>query len=128
MKRVLDAFVELAADDPALKEFAKGRQLTTHYVLQDPSLEVYLGFQDGTVIGGLGQPPAPAEVRLEMDADVMDAMFTGRINPARAAMSGKISFDGDARRAMTVQRVQNDLTALYQEARKRVTEQEEVPS
>jgi ketol-acid reductoisomerase len=128
LERVLQTFVELAADDPALKEFAEGRQLTTHYVLHDPSLEVYMGFQDGTVTGGVGKPPAPAEVRLEMDADVMDAMFTGRINPARAAMSGRISFDGEARRAMTVQRVQKDLTALYQKARRRVTDEEEVLS
>jgi putative sterol carrier protein len=82
----------------------------------------YLGFRDGVVSGGLGDPPVPAEVRLTMGADVLDGMFAGRINAAGAAMSGKISFDGDARVAMTVQRAQGDLTRLYREARRRVTD------
>jgi len=47
-------------------------------------------------------------------------VFTRRINAAGAAMSGRIAFDGDARLAMTVQRVQKDLTGLYCEARARV--------
>jgi ketol-acid reductoisomerase len=121
MERVLRTFVDLAPEDAALQEFAEGRQLNTQYVLSDQDLAFYLGFQNGTVIAGIGAPPSTAEVRLEMDADVLDAMFTGRINAARAAMSGKISFHGDARRAMTVQRVQKDLTRLYQEARGRAT-------
>lgn len=124
MESVLRTFIDLASEDAALREFAKGRQLTTHYVLGDLGLEFHLGFHQGTVVGSLGEPPTPAEVRLEMEADVLDAMLTQRINPARAAMSGKISFDGDTRRAMTVQRVQGDLTRLYQIARsQRIDEQ-----
>jgi putative sterol carrier protein len=53
-----------------------------------------------------------------MTADVLDGMVSGRINPAGAAMSGRISFDGDARVAMTVQRAQKDLTRLYRQARR----------
>jgi hypothetical protein len=45
-------------------------------------------------------------------------MFTGRINAARAAMSGKLSFDGDTRQALSIQRVQSDLSRLYASARK----------
>jgi hypothetical protein len=121
MEDVLRGFVELAVEDGALKEFALGRQVTTHYVLADVGLAFHLGFQDGVVSGGLGEPPVPAEVRLMMDAAVLDGMFSGRINAAGAAMSGKISFDGDARTAMTIQRVQKDLTRLYREARGRAS-------
>jgi ketol-acid reductoisomerase len=117
MEEVLRRFVALTIDDGALQAFAAGRQVTTHYVLEDAGLAFHLGFRDGTVNGDLGDPPAPAEVRLTMDAEVLDGMFTGRINAAGAAMSGKIAFDGDARLAMTVQRVQKDLTRLYREAR-----------
>ena len=119
---VLRRFVELAVDDGALREFAAGRQVTTHYVLEDVGLAFHLGFHDGVVSGGLGEPPVPAEVRLVMDAAVLDGMFSGRINAAGAAMSGRISFDGDARLAMTIQRVQKDLTRLYREARGRVAD------
>jgi ketol-acid reductoisomerase len=121
VEAVLRRFVELAVEDAALRAFAAGRQVTTHYVLEDMGLTFHLGFRDGVVTGGLGDPPAPAEVLLRMDADVLDGMFTGRINAAGAALSGKIAFDGDARLAMTVQRVQKDLTRLYSEARGRVS-------
>jgi putative sterol carrier protein len=117
---VLRAFVAHAANDPALQKFASGRQVTTHYVLNDRKLEFYIRFQDGTVTGALGPPPSPAEVSLEMSADVLDGMFTGRINAARAAMSGKLTFDGDTRLAMNIQRIQKDLTRLYRLARSEV--------
>jgi ketol-acid reductoisomerase len=117
---VLRRFVALAVDDAALRGFAEGRVVTTHYVLQDADLGFYLSFAEGRVTGGVGTPPAPAEVRLEMDAVVLDGMLTGTINAARAAMSGKVSFEGDTRRAMTVQRIQGDLTRLYRQARREV--------
>jgi autoinducer 2 (AI-2) kinase len=120
VEAVLRRFVELAVVDDALRAFAAGRQVTTHYVLEDARLTFHLGFRDGVVAGGLGDPPAPAEVQLRMDADVLDGMFTGWINAAGAALSGKIAFDGDAILAMTVQRAQKDLTRLYREARGRV--------
>jgi hypothetical protein len=121
VEAVLRRFVELAVEDDALRAFAAGRYVTTHYVLEDAGLTFHLGFRDGVVTGGLGDPPAPAEVLLRMDADVLDGMFTGRINAAGAAMSGKIAFDGDARLAMTVQRVQKDVNRLYREARGQVS-------
>lgn len=120
IERVLHSFVKLATHDSALQGFAEGRSVVTHYVLSDLDLEFYLGFQDGVVTGGVGKPPASAEVQLEMKAYVLDAMFTNRINPARAAMSGRISFAGEARRAMTVQRIQEDLVRLYRHARREV--------
>ena len=123
LEPVLERFVALAVEDQALRAFAEGRAVTTHYVLRDADLAFYLTFQDGRVSGAVEEPAAPAAVRLDMDADVLDGMLTGRINAARAAMSGRISFDGDTRRAMTVQRVQSDLTRLYREARRGVLEE-----
>jgi autoinducer 2 (AI-2) kinase len=92
--------------------------------LTDRGLEFYMRFEDGLVTGDLGSPPAPAEVRLEMDADVLDGMFTGPVNAARAAMSGKISFGGDTRQALGVQCIQKDLNRLYNLARAEVMARE----
>lgn len=121
MEHVLRAFIDRAVSDPALRDFAAGRQVTTHYVLSDRDLEFHIGFHDGEVTGELGPPPSLAEVQLEMEADVLDGMFAGRINAARAAMSGKLSFDGDTKLAMGVQRIQKDLTRLYKLAREEAT-------
>jgi autoinducer 2 (AI-2) kinase len=65
----------------------------------------------------MGAPQFPAEVRLETTAHVLDGMFTGRINAMRAAITGKLSFKGDAKVAMGVQQVQGDLSRLYAQAR-----------
>jgi autoinducer 2 (AI-2) kinase len=120
MERLLRAFVARMADDPALQAFASDQRLTIHYVLRDLELELYTSFQDGTVTGNLGEPPTPADVRLKMKAEVFDGMFTGQINATRAAMTGKLSFSGDTRLAMGMQRIQNDLGRLYNLARDEV--------
>jgi putative sterol carrier protein len=80
-------------------------------------LEFYMHFQDGRVAAELGPPPSPAEVRLETTAEVLDGMFTGRINAMRAAMTGRLSFGGDAKLAITLQQIQDDLRRLYTQAR-----------
>jgi autoinducer 2 (AI-2) kinase len=117
MKEVIRLFLDRARADPALLAFAKGQNLTTHYVLTDPSLEFVMAFKDGAVETSIGQPSQPADVRLKMKAEVFDKIFTGQSNATKAAMTGKLSFSGDTRRAMGIQRVQGDLTRLYQEAR-----------
>jgi autoinducer 2 (AI-2) kinase len=47
-------------------------------------------------------------------------VFTGRINAMRAAMTGKVSFSGDARTAIGLQGIQEDLSRLYVQARDEV--------
>jgi ketol-acid reductoisomerase len=120
-EEVLRRFLARAADDPALQEFGREREMTTHYVLHEPELEFYIHFQHAQVTCGLGPPPSPAEVRLETKAEVLDGMFTGRINAMRAAMTGRLSFGGDAKLAITIQKIQDDLCRLYVEARDEVT-------
>ncbi len=48
-------------------------------------------------------------------------MLTGRVNAMRAAMTGKLTFSGDARMAMGIQRIQGDLSRVYTLAREEVT-------
>lgn len=117
LEEVLRRFCEKAVADPALREFAARRRVMTHYTMTDMGLEFYLGFQDGEVVAGLGAPPTPAEVRMKATAEVLDGILTGRISGQKAAMSGKLSFSGDVRTAMGVQRVQGDLIRLYTVAR-----------
>lgn len=117
---VLRAFLHLCRKDPALRAFAQGQQVTTHYTLTDTDLEFYLDFGDGEVSGDLGPPPCPAQVQLQTKAGVLDGMFTGRVNAMRATMTGQLSFSGEARLAMGIQRVQNDLCRLYGLAREQV--------
>jgi ketol-acid reductoisomerase len=115
--QVLERFLLQAANDPALQTFSQGRTMTVLYVLTDPELEFWMRFDDGRVTTAMGSPRSPADVRLATRADVLDGMFTGRINAMRAAMTGKLTFSGDARMAMSQQQVQSDLCRLYSQAR-----------
>ncbi len=120
LEAVLRAFLARTADDTALRAFAQDRQLTVHYQLREPDLDFYASFRDGTVGGALGAPPSPADVRLMMKAELLDGMLSGRTNALRAAMSGQLRFEGEARQAMAQQQVQQDLIRLYRQARQDV--------
>ena len=117
MEEVLRVFLGQAEQSAALRAFGQGRELTTHYLLRDTGLEFYMRFHDGEVSAGLGPPLSAAEVRLETESEVLDGMFTGRINAMRAFMSGKMSFSGEAKLAISIQQIQDDLCKLYTEAR-----------
>jgi hypothetical protein len=117
MHEVLRGFVANAAADPSLQAFARSHSMTSHYVLRDVGLEFHMRFMSGVVEADIGAPDTPAEVRLETTADVLDGMFTGRINAMRATMTGKLVFKGQAKVAMGLQQIQADLSRLYAEAR-----------
>jgi putative sterol carrier protein len=119
MEAVLRAFLALAGEDAALLAFARDRALTTHYQLSDPDLEFYLAFREGTVRGDLGAPGREAEVRIRTQAGLLDRMLTGRTNAMRAAMTGGLAFEGEARLALSVQQIQADMVRLYSQARAR---------
>jgi ketol-acid reductoisomerase len=123
MEQVLRTFIACAVNAEALKAFAQDRQLTTYYVLSEPELAFHLCFHDGAVTGDMGPPPSPPQVRLQTKATILDAVFTGQTNPMRAAMTGKLSFSGDAKLAIGIQAIQSDLSRLYCLARAEVLEQ-----
>ncbi len=123
MEKVLRRFLVHAASAPTLKAFSQGREMTTHYVLGDLELEFYMRFDDGEVTAALGPPVSPAEVRLQTESEVLDGMFSGRINAMRAFMTGKLSFSGEAKLAITIQQIQDDLCQLYTQAREAIAQE-----
>ena len=117
MERVLQLFVDLAAGDTTLQEFAAKRSVSSHYSVNDLALDFHIGFRDGRVVAGLGAPAFPADVKLKAKAQILDAILTGRLNGNKAAMTGKLSFSGDVRLAMGMQKIQGDMVRLYSAAR-----------
>ncbi len=116
MEKILRLFIQRAVADPTLGAFAAKGKVATHYTLTDLDLEFYIAFR-GQVTGDLGAPPQPAEVKMKAKAETLDAILTGKLSGNKAAMSGKLSFSGDVRLAMGMQKVQNDLVRLYSAAR-----------
>ncbi|MBC7225077.1 MAG: SCP2 sterol-binding domain-containing protein, partial [Anaerolineae bacterium] len=89
---VLRAFLARVAEDEALRAFARDRDLTVHYLLEEPDLEFHMRFAGGQVAAVFGAPPVPAQVRLRAKAEVLDSMLTGRVPAMRAAMTGHLRF------------------------------------
>jgi autoinducer 2 (AI-2) kinase len=117
MIRVLGGFLERTLADAALRTFAAGKDVTLRFTLSDLPARFWLRLRDGALAAGLGDPDARADVELTMSAEVLDGMFTGRVNPMQAATSGRLAFRGDTMKAMTLQHIQDALSRHYQEAR-----------
>jgi autoinducer 2 (AI-2) kinase len=120
MEQLLVIFTQRLNHDAKILSFAEGRQVTVRYELNDVKLSFYMSFDRGAVRCAVGDPPQKPEVTLKMKADILDKLFTGRENGAKAAMSGKLSFIGDTFKAMSLQRLQKDFNRLYTEARAQV--------
>jgi ketol-acid reductoisomerase len=119
-KAIILAFLALSFRDPTLQDYAQDRQQVLHYVLSDAGIEFYMSFNDGSVTGDFGPPAEEAQLQLTAPAGLLDGILSGRINAMRAAMSGKLSFVGDARQALSMQRIQPDLIRLYRRAKEQV--------
>jgi hypothetical protein len=52
-----------------------------------------------------------------MTGAIFDGVMSGQINATTAAMTGKIRYSGDTMKAMSLQRIQKDMTRLYSQAR-----------
>jgi autoinducer 2 (AI-2) kinase len=120
MESILGTFVSLIQQDEHLRKFSNGKHIVMLYQITDLDLAFHTLFWDGEVIGGLSEPAEIPDVTLKMKAEVLDGVFTGRMNAMRAAMSGKLSFSGDTTKAMSLQRIQKDLNRLYTQAREKI--------
>ncbi|MCS7010618.1 MAG: FGGY family carbohydrate kinase, partial [Anaerolineales bacterium] len=120
MIAILNEFTARIASDSELAEFAKGKNVIFSFTVKDLDQVFYLSFVNGKADAGLGNPPREADVKLKMAADILDGMFTGRVNATKAATSGKLSFSGDTAKAMSFIRIQGQMSRLYSEARAKV--------
>ncbi|MCL5734558.1 MAG: FGGY family carbohydrate kinase, partial [Actinobacteria bacterium] len=117
MERVLQSFVSSLGDDEALTRFAANNTVSSHYFVNDFGLEFHFRFREGRVTAGMGMPPEPVDVRMKARAENLDSILTGRLNGNKAALTGRLSFTGDLRLAMSMQKIQGDLVRLYSAAR-----------
>ncbi|MGZ6346801.1 MAG: NAD(P)-dependent oxidoreductase, partial [Anaerolineales bacterium] len=120
LSSILKEFTYSITLDKEMINFAKGKNVVFEFTIKDMDQSFYLSFVDGKVAAGLDNPPREPDVKLKMVADVLDGMFTGRINATKAATTGKLSFSGDTGKAMAFMRIQNNMSRLYADARKKI--------
>jgi len=117
---ILKEFTAGIAADKEMAAFAKGKNVVFLFTAKDMDQSFFMSFMDGKVDSGLEAPPREPDVKLKMAADILDGMFTGRVNATKAATSGKLSFSGDTGKAMSFMRIQGNMGRLYTAAREKV--------
>jgi len=100
--------------DAGIVDFSKGKAITYQFTIKELANTFYMSFNNGTVKAGFGEPPVTADVKLKMSSEVLVGIITNTINATKAAMSGKLSFNGDTAKALTLQKL--NLNDVYQQA------------
>jgi len=114
---VLQRFLNKCESDKNLIQFAAETKICIVYQIEHPQLIFFMQFGDRKIKTGFGEPQTEADIRIIMQADLLDSIFTRQTNAMRAAISGKMRFHGDTRLAMRVQKIQEDLCRIYIESR-----------
>jgi autoinducer 2 (AI-2) kinase len=117
MSRQLEAWGRAVSASEELAAEAENNQVTMQFELRDLALTFYLQLAADGASAGLGAIAGGADVRLSMGAAIFDGMFGGELNAMEAAMDGRLSFTGDAGKAMTLQHLEPLLAATYKAAR-----------
>ncbi|HEX7621724.1 MAG TPA: class II aldolase/adducin family protein [Anaerolineales bacterium] len=120
MIEILKEFTARIAIDKEIADFAKDKNVVFSFTIKDMDQAFFIGFVNGKVDSGLGNPSREPDVKLKMAADILDGMFTGRINPTKAATNGKLSFSGDTGKVMSFLRIQGNMSRLYTAAREKI--------
>lgn len=117
MSRQLEAWGKAVSASEELAAAGEDNQVTMQFELHDLALTFHLQLAVNGASAGLGAIAGGADVRLSMGAAIFDGMFGGELNAMEAAMDGRLSFTGDAGKAMTLQHLEPLLAATYKAAR-----------
>ncbi|XP_063321000.1 hydroxysteroid dehydrogenase-like protein 2 [Pelmatolapia mariae] len=67
----------------------------------------FLDLKTGSGSVGQGEPPAKADVVMKMDSSDFSEMFSGKLKPTMAFMSGKLKIKGDMTLAIKLEKLMN---------------------
>uniref|UniRef100_A0A3Q0SA31 Hydroxysteroid dehydrogenase-like protein 2 n=1 Tax=Amphilophus citrinellus TaxID=61819 RepID=A0A3Q0SA31_AMPCI len=67
----------------------------------------FLDLKNGSGSVGQGEPPAKADVVMKMDSSDFSKMFSGKLKPTMAFMSGKLKIKGDMTLAIKLEKLMN---------------------
>jgi L-ribulose-5-phosphate 4-epimerase len=116
MALITEFLKNLSADDE-VKAKTAGKDISFQITFKDNEESCYMYFNKGDVQAGLGVfPGGQAEVNLRMPIEIFDGMMKGTVNGANAAMTGKMSFTGNVRKAMSMQSILKLMMSSYEQA------------
>lgn len=71
----------------------------------------YLDLRNGSGATGKGEPKEPADATLTMNSEQFFAMFSGKLKPATAFMTGKLKITGNLQKVMKLEKLMTSLKA-----------------
>ncbi|EZA47735.1 Hydroxysteroid dehydrogenase-like protein [Ooceraea biroi] len=69
----------------------------------------FIDLKNGKGAIGKGEPSQPADATFTMESSNFFAMFSGKLKPAAAFMSGKLNISGNLQKAMKLEKLMNSL-------------------
>ncbi|XP_014467653.1 PREDICTED: hydroxysteroid dehydrogenase-like protein 2 [Dinoponera quadriceps] len=69
----------------------------------------FIDLKNGKGATGKGEPSQPADATLTMDSQNFFAMFSGKLKPTAAFMSGKLKISGNLQKAMKLEKLMSSL-------------------
>lgn len=118
---LIDSFLKKLSADEEVSEKTKSKEISFQITFKENEESCYMYFNKGHVDADLGLfPHGEAEVNLRMPMEVFDGMMRGSINGANAAMTGKMSFTGNVRKAMSMQSILKLMMGAYESALQKV--------
>lgn len=69
----------------------------------------YIDLKTGSGICGKGEPPQTADATLTMDGKNFFDMFSGKLKPASAFMTGKLKISGNMQKALKLDKLMGSL-------------------
>jgi len=117
LEKIVGCMVELMNSDERIAQASVGTDLTVGFFVTDLNAGFLLKFKEGQVTGETGADIRPAQIKLSMDSETFDAVFTGELDPVGAAMWGRIAVSGDIGLAMSLLGVVDDLRRIYTTAK-----------
>jgi autoinducer 2 (AI-2) kinase len=118
---LIKEFLSTLSSDEEVKQKTASKDISFQITFKDNEESCYMYFKAGTVLADLGLfPSGPAEVNLRMPIEIFDGMMRGKVNGAKAAMTGQMSFTGNVRKAMSMQSILKLMMASYEKALKTV--------
>ncbi len=117
METTLTRSFELMQSDTAFREGTKKAHLSIGFEIDDLDLKFILAFDHGAMTSALDADPEEADVQLSLSSDAYDRMFTGELNPMKAALSGELAFAGNIPAAMGLQSLLPEMIRIYQIAK-----------
>lgn len=116
-RKTLARTAELISADAKIRAGAAGVQFSVLFEVTDLDLKFFMDFGGSEVKASVGEVPTPPMVELGMESGTFDAIFTGELDAMSAAMSGDMSFSGDAGPAMALQDLMDEFIRVYKQAK-----------